>query len=395
MSRGAAGLAPWLVAGTIAWIGVLWIGWQLWQSTPPRAGFDLALLLEAARRVTAGQSPYDPAMLAGTSPSATELFYSYPPPVAQAMTLVAWLPNGIVLVLWGIGATLGLGLVASRLALAAGRTSLAGADAAKAIAMAALILPFAVAILFGNLDAWYGLAFGAVVLATAAGPCTRGRAVAGGVALGIAAVAKLHPASLLLWLLVRAFVDRQGPARQVMTVAVVTGLVVVAVSVAIGGLGPWRDFLTVIRVGSGAAIVDPRNVGPVSLLGQLVPLDAASARLAQVIVSLAALAVTAFASFRIRDGLASVAIAIAASLVVLPVTWYHYPVALIPVGLALAAFRPAARIRVAVAVVVAGLAIGFIPLLWVAVAVLLMAARTPADGAPDRPRAVTATVPGG
>ena len=385
MKRIADGTAAWILVGVIGWAGIAWIGWVLWQSVPPRAGFDLALLLDAARRVTAGQSPYDPAMLAGTSPGATELFYSYPPPVAQAMTLLAWLPNGVVLVLWGIGATLGLGLVASRLGLAAGRRDLARVDAVKAIAVAALILPFAVAVLFGNLDAWYGLAFGALVLSTAAGPSKRGLTITGGIAIGIAAVAKLHPASLLLWLLVRALVERQGPARHVLTAAVGTGLVVVAASVAFGGIGPWQDYLTVVKAGTGAAIVDPRNVGPVSLMGQLVPLDATGAKLAQVVVSLAALAVTALAAFRVRDPLASVAVAIAASLVLLPVTWYHYPVALIPVGLALAAFRPAARIRVAVAVVVADLAIAFIPLLWVAVAVLLAAAWTPADAMSGRP----------
>ena len=104
----------------------LWIGWSLWQSTPPQAGFDLSLLLDGARRVLAGQSPYDPAMLAGTSPDATSLFYSYPPPVAQAMTLLAWLPDGVVLVLWGLGATAGLALVAAAGAAPAGRPDPAG-----------------------------------------------------------------------------------------------------------------------------------------------------------------------------------------------------------------------------------------------------------------------------
>ena len=107
---------PWVIAGVIAWAGVAWIGWTLWNQDPPRAGFDLALLLDGARAVAAGQSPYDPAMLAGGSPSATELFYSYPPPVAQAMQLVAWLPDGVVLVLWAIGATLGLGHIAGEIA---------------------------------------------------------------------------------------------------------------------------------------------------------------------------------------------------------------------------------------------------------------------------------------
>jgi hypothetical protein len=374
------GLAAWLLVGVIGWAGILAIGWTLWQSTPPRAGFDLALLLEAARRVTAGHSPYDPGMLAGTSPDATALFYSYPPPVAEAMTLLSWLPDGVVLVLWGVGATLGLGAVAWRLGLAAGRTRLARTDAVKTVSIAALLLPFAVAVLFGNLDAWYGLAFGAFVLAVAAGPGTRGRTIGGGVALGVVAVAKLHPASLLLWLALRAVVDRQGPARRTLAAAVATGLVIVAASVALGGTGPWADYLTVLKAGTGSLVVDPRNAGPVSLLGQAVALDGTGVKLAQLVVSVAALAVTALAALRVRDPLASLAVAVTASLVVLPVTWYHYPVALLPVGIALVAFRPASRIRVAVAAVVADLAIGFVPLLWVAVGVLLLATRTRRDG---------------
>ncbi len=373
MRRAADGLAAWILVGVIGWAGVAAIGWMLWQSTPPKAGFDLSLLLEAARRVTAGQSPYDPAMLAGASPDATALFYSYPPPVAQAMTLLAWLPDGVVLVLWAIGAALGLRLVAWRLSMASGRRD-PQADAIKAAAVMPLVLPFAVAVLFGNLDAWYGLAFGALVLAVAAGPSSRGQAVAGGVALGIVSVAKLHPALLLAWLAARALVDRQGSARPVLAAAVATGLVVVAASLLAGGVGPWQDYVRVVQAGTGAAVVDPRNVGPVSLLGQLVPLDGTAVRLAQAAVSAAALGVTVLAAWRVRDPLASVALAITASLVVLPVTWYHYPVALIPVGIALAMRRPASRAWVAVAAVVADLGVAFLPLVWLAAAVLVGAA---------------------
>jgi hypothetical protein len=381
VKRAADGLAAWVLVGVIGWAGILSIGWVLWQATPHKAGFDLALLLDAARRVTAGQSPYDPAMLSGTSPQATELFYSYPPPVAQAMTLLAWLSDGAVLVVWGLGATLGLGLVARGLALAAGRAAVARSDAVKAVAMAALILPFAVAVLFGNLDAWYGLAFGAVVLVVAAGQPSRAQVLAGGIALGLVTVAKLHPASLLLWLLVRAVVDRKGPSGQVLWTAVVTTLLIVGASVIIGGLASWTDFSTVLRAGAGAAVVDPRNLGPVSLLGQVVALDGTGVKLAQAVVSVGALAVTVLAALRVHDPLTSVTVAIAASLVVLPVTWYHYPVALLPVGIALVALRPVSRARVALAAIVADLAIGFVPLLWVATGVLLVATRANPHGA--------------
>jgi len=93
-------------------------------------------------------------------------------------------------------------------------------------------------------------------------------------------------------------------------------------------------------------------------------------------VALLAVAVSAGAGARVRDPLASVGIAIAASLVVLPVTWYHYPVALIPVGIALVLRVPARRAHVAIGVVVADLAIACTPLLWASVALVVAALHT-------------------
>ncbi len=372
--RPAAGrLGPWLIAGVVAWFGLLWLGWSLWQHTPPRAGFDLALLLEGARRVAAGQSPYDAAMLAGTSPDATSLFYSYPPPVAQAMTLVAWLPDGIALLVFGVGATAGLAAAAGLLARASGSGDPVGV-AVRAVLVAPLVLPFAIGLLFGNLDAWYPLAFGLLVLAVLPDASPRGRLV-GGAALGLIAVAKLHPASVLVWLVARTVAERGGPTVRILGGATAAVAAVLATSLVIGGVGPWSDYVAVIRAGAGTAVIDLRNVGPVSLLGQLVTLDAGAARAAQVVVSLAAVGLTALAAFRVREPVTSLGLAIAASLVVLPVTWHHYPAALIPVAIALVLRRPAARGLVALAAVLADVAIGIPPLLWVAVGVMLAAGK--------------------
>ena len=96
-------------------------------------------------------------------------------------------------------------------------------------------------------------------------------------------------------------------------------------------------------------------------------------------VTLAVGVVAALAAWRVHDPVTSVAIVSAASLMTLPVTWYHYPAALIPVGIALAVGNPASRPRLAVAVVVVGLAIAFLPLLWVAVAILLLACTVRVD----------------
>jgi hypothetical protein len=396
-STGASSIAitrrsflPWLAAGAIAWIGVIWIGWGLWNQDPPRAGFDLALLLEGARAVAAGQSPYDPAMLAGGSPAATALFHSYPPPVAQAMQPVAWMTGGAVLVLWGLGATAGLGHIgaeiARRGAIGPAPSSLIGL---KAILVAPLFLPFAVALLFGNLDAWFPLAYGALLLTILARP-SKLTLAAGGAAVAVVAIAKLHPASLLLWIAARAYAERDGRQLRVLAAAALTGLVIVGGSVALGGIDIWLDYAAVVRAGAGADLVDPRNIGPVSLFGQLTGAEPAVLRAAQAVVTLSAVAVTVLAALRVRDPLASISIAFAASLVVLPVTWYHYPVALIPVGLALAILHPGARPRVVLSIVVAGLAIAFPVLLWVAVAILLVAAAEAARR--DSPAGVTVDI---
>jgi hypothetical protein len=290
------------------------------------------------------------------------------------MQLIAWLPDGVVLVLWAIGATLGLGHIAGEIARrhrqGEPRSTVIGG---KAILAAPLFLPFAVALLFGNLDAWYPLLYGALLLAafSASGRWTW---LAAGAAVAVVTIAKLHPIVLGLWVLVRVFVDRGGPWRQVLAAMVVTGVAILGASVAVGGIQPWIDYVAVIRAGAGAELVNPRNLGPVSLLGQATGLDASALRAAQVIVSLSAVVVTVAAAWRVGDPVASLGLACAASLVVLPVTWYHYPVALIPIALALVITRPASRPWVAAAIGVAGVAVASPALVWVAAAMLLAAA---------------------
>ena len=83
--------------------------------------------------------------------------------------------------------------------------------------------------------------------------------------------------------------------------------------------------------------------------------------------------VTLIAALRVRDVLFGMAIVVTASLVTLPVTWYHYPVALMPVAAALAIAHAPSRKWIAVAIVVADVAIVWLPLVWVAVAILVSA----------------------
>ncbi len=370
-----------VVAGTIGWIGIVWIGAQLASRSTSSLGFDLELLLQAGRDVAAGRSPYAPELVAGGPPLATSLFFSYPPPVAQASSLVAMVPSRLMLILWAIGAVGGY-LAATELL----RRRLAPHRSRRevllvAAACAPLTLPFAVALLFGNLDAWFPFLYGVMLLAAVAP--VRSTAIAGGAALALASV-KLHPASLGVWFVIRAFrdptSDGRGAARLVFATAVVTGLAAVGLSVLAGGSAMWADYAEVVRAGAGATIVDPRNAGLAAQVAALIGGDDAVARTLHVGVGVAAVVLTAWAAWTRADPVESFAWATAASLATLPVTWYHYPSALMPIAVAAmlrASGQDVRRVSLLViaAAIVAAVALVGLPLLWLAAALVIAAAR--------------------
>jgi hypothetical protein len=370
------------VVGAIGWIGLIWLTVRLYSTTPPTAGFDLELLLQAGRNVAAGRSPYDPALIAGAAPVAERLFYSYPPFVAQAFALVSAVPSPLMLVVWDALAVAGLALVAALLARRLAPDLGSRAVALAAVALAPLMFPLAIGMVFGNLDVFFPFLYGLLLLGVLAG-ATLADSIAGGIALSVAGLAKLHPGSLGVWVLVRAI--RAPEARRILVAAVVAGLAILGVSLLVGGISPWADYAAVVRAGSGADLVDPRNGGPAAQIALLVGSgEAASGSLArslQPAVTFLAVAVSALAAWRLRDPAESLAWAAAASLVVLPVTWFHYPSALIPFAIAFllrARNGPAARATTACivgAAVVAALAIGWLPLLYVAIGLVLVAGR--------------------
>jgi hypothetical protein len=90
--------------------------------------------------------------------------------------------------------------------------------------------------------------------------------------------------------------------------------------------------------------------------------------------------VTAWAAWRRTDPVESFAWAAAASLATLPVTWYHYPSAMIPIAVA-AMLRASDKDMRSVALlitagaVMAAAALVWLPLLWVAIGLVIAAAR--------------------
>ncbi|HEY4632930.1 MAG TPA: glycosyltransferase family 87 protein [Candidatus Limnocylindrales bacterium] len=372
----------WSIVGAVAWLGALAIGATLWQADPRAAGFDWELVVEAGRRVSAGLSPYDPALLAGTADlAALDLFYSYPPPVAQAAALLAGVPSLVsLLVLDGV-AVLGVALVTAT--LARGRPGLRPTEVAlSTVAILPLLFPVTVALVFGNVDVLYPLVYGAVLLGSVAagsGPVT---AIAGGIALALATVAKIHPGGIGAWLLVRGLRERREGSTPrswaILTSAIATGLIVVVASLFVGGVGPWMDYLRVIGAVSGADVIVRSNIGPAAQLALVAGLDATAARAVYVATVAAGLFVTAWAAWRVRDVVLSLAIGSVASLILLPITWYHYPPALLPFAVA-AILRSGAPVSgrvvalVFAAGVVASLAIALPVAVWAAVALVIAA----------------------
>jgi hypothetical protein len=369
----------WVVLGVVGWVGLLWLGSQMYGTDPRTAGFDLELLLRAGREVAAGRSPYDPAIVAGAAPVAERLFYSYPPIVAQVMSIFAVVPSGVMLVAWDAAAVAGLAgvtaLVSRRFApdLSPSRVVI------PVVCVAPIVFPFAVGLLFGNLDVFFPLLYGLLLLGVAGGR-DGWATVAGGAAAAVASATKLHPASLVLWLAVRAV--QSDAARRALFAAVITGVAIVAASLLIGGPSPWSEYVAVVRAGSGADLVDPRNAGPAAQIALLTGGSEAFARALQIPVTLLALAVTVVAAWSRRDPAESLAWAAAASLVILPVTWFHYPAAMIPFALVALVRARGAAVAMPVAVLIVAatfvsiVAIAVLPLIWLAVGLVIAAVRT-------------------
>lgn len=357
-----------VVAAVVGWTGLTALGIGLYQATPRQAGFDLELVLEAGRRWFAG-APLYPSL--GTA-SATDLFYSYPPPVAQAASLISGVPTWLVLLALALVAVAGVVVVATRLATLTGHDRL---DVALiVVATLPLVFPFAIGLLFGNLDVLVPAAFGAVLVALS-GPSMAVGAVAG-LALALVAVAKVYPGLVCLWLVVRMVRSEERAAIvPVVVSAIAGGVVVLGLSLLVGGAGPWADWLRLIAGSGSVGLLDVRNIGPAALVAGAFGLGESGARVLQVGMLGAALVAVLAAARLVRDPVASFTVAAVASTVVLPITWLHYAAALIPSAIAYAlrarmSTSPGALL--VAAAVVDGVAALLVPALaWLGVAALL------------------------
>ncbi|HEY6568713.1 MAG TPA: glycosyltransferase 87 family protein [Candidatus Limnocylindrales bacterium] len=400
------------MAGVAAWVTFVALIARMYAQSPPGAGFDLELLLTGGRRVAAGLSPYETSMLAGESVGITTLFYSYPPLVAQAFAPFAAVPSVVML------ATL---LIVSPLAAAAVSASIARLSSIRLSERQAFLavlatlpfwFPFTLAALFGNLDLLFVAFYGILLLAVLPAAPSRGALIGAGVAVAVATLTKLHPAVLGVWLLARGVREwRRGDARvtlvgaalprswAIAAVAALVGVLAIAVSLLVGGVGPWADYVTVLRASTVVDLLDPRNLGPAVQIALALGLDQSAIAPMQSVVVVLALVVAVAAALAVDDPLESVLWAASASLVVLPVTWFHHFAVLVPFGVAALARgwdgRPEARRQMLALTIFAFLVAGVLfarTMAWllVLIAFVLVRLSRPASPAPDQ--AVASTV---
>jgi hypothetical protein len=163
--------------------------------------------------------------------------------------------------------------------------------------------------------------------------------------------------------------------------SLVVALAAVAASLLIGGPGPWADYLAVLRASTVVDLLDPRNLGPAVQVALLLGLGQSALAPMQGVVVVAALAVAVVAALAVDDPLESLLWAAFASLVPLPVTWFHHFAVLFPFGVAAVArvwADPPARRR-ALAWMAAALAVGALgfgmAFAWLFLPLFVLAAR--------------------
>ena len=404
------------MAGVAAWVTAVVLIGRMYAQSPPGAGFDLELLLTGGRRVAAGLSPYEPAMLAGQSVGITTLFYSYPPLVAQAFAPFAGVPSVVMF------ATL---LLVAPLAAAAVSSSIARLSTVRLTERQAFLVvlatlpfwfPFTLAMMFGNLDLLFVAFYGLILLAVLPAAPSRGSVIGAGAAVAVATLTKLHPAVLGVWLLARGVREwRRGDARVTLVgpglprswaiagVAAVVGLAAVGVSLLVGGTAPWADYVTVLRASTVVDLLDPRNLGPAVQIALALNLDQGAIAPIQSVVVVLALGVAVVSALAVDDPLESLLWAASASLVVLPVTWYHHFAVLVPFGVAALARgwdgRPGSRRLMLALTILAFLAAGIIfarVMAWllIVIAFVLVRVSRPSGSAQDQAVASTAVAAG-
>ena len=177
------------------------------------------------------------------------------------------------------------------------------------------------------------------------------------------------------------------------------GLAAIALSLLVGGIGPWADYVTVLRASTVVDLLDPRNLGPAVQISLALGLDQSAIAPIQSVVVVLALGVAVVSALAVDDPLESLLWAASASLVVLPVTWFHHFAVLVPFGVAALARgwdgRPGSRRLMLGLTILAFLVAGIIfarVMAWLLVPIAFVLVRVSRPPAPAPDQAVASTV---
>lgn len=302
------------------------LGQFLVFSSQVQWGYDFSAYWQAGRHILDGEPIYSAAQLAGPYAPQQQYLYLYPPFLAVVVAPLAALFADYRLAAWAWTA-LGLGLAVASV-IAVGRLEGLIVDRFRLVLLVggAFTIPAVIAeLVMGNVHlvllgllaaAWLGIQRGD----------GRGEVIAG-VSIGVAALVKIFPALLILWLLLTG--RRRAAAASVAAIAVLT-LAVLPIT----GLEPWLDYPRVLaNLSAPSSTTDA--LAPTTWLTPFLGFT-----VARIVVTVIAIALLAW-SVRRRADAVSYGVAVMASVLIAPALYHHYlALAVLPFLLALAHARP-------------------------------------------------------
>jgi hypothetical protein len=264
-------------------------------------GYDFEAYAGAARRLVNGERLYD----SGVSAAGGFAIYLYPPPFALALTPLTLLPDAVARYVW----VLAMGCC---LPLGANLMPVRRDVRWKIVCLGALSWPFLYSVKLGQVGPLLFLLF-------AVAWRWRDRAMPLGISMAVGALVKVQPGILVVWAAVSG-------RRWAAGVAILTTVLVVAVSTVFTGVGAWSDYFTLLwRV--SAAVTTPHNCSPGAVLYQAGFSEAVAGAGQWVCTAAAAGAVVLL--WRFGRAEASLMGTIVVSQLMTPLLWDHYAMLLL------------------------------------------------------------------
>lgn len=318
----------------------------------PQWGYDVSAYWAAARALVAGEPLYSAAQLTGPYAPQGQFLYLYPPFLAVLFVPVALLSPAAyqpVAMLWAL---LGAVILAASV-LAVSRVEQVATDRRTTLLLLAAAFAFPPVIgelVLGNVHL---LLLGLLTIAWLA---ARRRDAVGdmiaGVAVGAAALIKIFPAFIVVWL---AATGRWRAAAA----AVVAFAALATATLPITGLQPWLDYpRAILNLSAPADVTDA--LAPTVWLSALIGFSGA-----RLVVATVGLLAILWSSGRLAEP-ASYGIAVSVAVLSAPAVFHHYlAVLVLPMLLALAASERRAWVGAAYLAMWGGQQPALGPLSWV------------------------------